>query len=543
MGAQLPSDFGSLLRRYRAAAGFSQEELAERAHLSREAISTLERGTRRAPRKETIDLLAEALSLTEPERAALEAAARRPKMAHPRSASPSTPTGAQRASVETQTLPQDGAARPSGLLSPNLRTQPAPHSLARARSKLIASLVILLVLGAGVLTGSRSLSSGGGALCLATDLPVSGHLTEGKSIENAVNLAIAQHQNLGNGYTVRGINYDDTSPRTGKDDPSIGAHNVQQMAQNSCVVGLVGSAQNSTAAAQLPIAARAGLVMISPTNTLAGLTLRSYAQPEGLYFDQLHPAGTSLTYFRIAPNDVAQGIADGDFAFNYLKARTAYVVIDRYLYNEEKANGFIQGFQGNGGRILDYEAIPDSPVSAIAAVAAAIVAANSNAVFYGGVTASRATLLKGQLNKLGYAGFFIGDESIAGVASFPSELGTGDAEDTYASLPTFDLSASRSDAAARFAQDYVARFPGQVLGEHAAEAYDATMVLITALKHIISTGRTVTREAVREQVQHIQYTGVIGPISFDTNGDIVHGVVSLYWVKNGVWTFFQQLNT
>ena len=40
-----------------------------------------------------------------------------------------------------------------------------------------------------------------------------------------------------------------------------------------------------------------------------------------------------------------------------------------------------------------------------------------------------------------------------------------------------------------------------------------------------------------------QYTGVIGPISFDTNGDIVHGVVSLYWVKDGVWTFFQQLNT
>ncbi len=74
----LPSGtFAGLLRRHRLAAGLSQEELAERAHLSREAISTLERGTRRAPRQETIDLLADALGLTSAERALLHATARR----------------------------------------------------------------------------------------------------------------------------------------------------------------------------------------------------------------------------------------------------------------------------------------------------------------------------------------------------------------------------------------------------------------------------------------------------------------------------------
>ena len=47
------SEFGSLLRRYRLAAGLTQEELAERANLSVQGISNLERGVRRLPYKHT----------------------------------------------------------------------------------------------------------------------------------------------------------------------------------------------------------------------------------------------------------------------------------------------------------------------------------------------------------------------------------------------------------------------------------------------------------------------------------------------------------
>src|SRR5690348_9586207 len=69
--------FAGLLRQHRAVAGMTQEELATQAHLSVDAISTLERGTRRAPRKDTVALLAEALALAPEERAALALAARR----------------------------------------------------------------------------------------------------------------------------------------------------------------------------------------------------------------------------------------------------------------------------------------------------------------------------------------------------------------------------------------------------------------------------------------------------------------------------------
>jgi transcriptional regulator with XRE-family HTH domain len=50
MDGKETTTFGALLRQYRRAASLSQETLAERARLSVEAISTLERGRRGAPR-------------------------------------------------------------------------------------------------------------------------------------------------------------------------------------------------------------------------------------------------------------------------------------------------------------------------------------------------------------------------------------------------------------------------------------------------------------------------------------------------------------
>lgn len=63
--------FGERLRRLRVAAGLSQEALAERAGLSAQAIGALETGKRRRPYPNTVSALADALGLSERERAAL----------------------------------------------------------------------------------------------------------------------------------------------------------------------------------------------------------------------------------------------------------------------------------------------------------------------------------------------------------------------------------------------------------------------------------------------------------------------------------------
>jgi tetratricopeptide (TPR) repeat protein/transcriptional regulator with XRE-family HTH domain len=96
---QTAPGFGGLLRRLRAEAGLTQEELAEAARLSPRSVSDLERGINRTARKETARLLADALGLIGPARAEFEAAAQgRP-----------VPGGAGTGGVAaaTRTLPRD----------------------------------------------------------------------------------------------------------------------------------------------------------------------------------------------------------------------------------------------------------------------------------------------------------------------------------------------------------------------------------------------------------------------------------------------------
>ncbi len=70
-------DFAGLLQRYRRRTGLTQEELAERAGLSRGSVSLLERGITLTPQKTTVSMLSEALCLLPDEAADLWAKARR----------------------------------------------------------------------------------------------------------------------------------------------------------------------------------------------------------------------------------------------------------------------------------------------------------------------------------------------------------------------------------------------------------------------------------------------------------------------------------
>lgn len=68
--------FGGLLHRHRLEGGWTQEALAERAGISVEAVSALERGARRSPRPDTVQRLAAALALQGEDRSRFLAAVR-----------------------------------------------------------------------------------------------------------------------------------------------------------------------------------------------------------------------------------------------------------------------------------------------------------------------------------------------------------------------------------------------------------------------------------------------------------------------------------
>jgi len=82
--------FGEFLKRHRLASGISQESLAERARMSAAAVSALERGARRAPYRETVSLLSDALGLSSAARAELEGAAERARGRQPQAGADSS---------------------------------------------------------------------------------------------------------------------------------------------------------------------------------------------------------------------------------------------------------------------------------------------------------------------------------------------------------------------------------------------------------------------------------------------------------------------
>jgi branched-chain amino acid transport system substrate-binding protein len=218
-----------------------------------------------------------------------------------------------------------------------------------------------------------------------------------------------------------------------------------------------------------------------------------------------------------------------------------YVVTDRKPYGDNMAGVFIQEFLSKGGSIQATDDLAFGGAEQMASAAARIAASKPQAVFFGGN--SESGQFKVDLVQAGYTGPFVVTDGVYGDPTYLSQAGQA-AIGTFATNPASELEAFTSQEAAAFIHDYQDRYPGQSLdhnGGYAANAYDAAMILITAIKRLVNSRQDVTRAAVIEQVQHIQYTGITGPISFDTSGDNAHAVLSLYTVKDGAWVFMRHI--
>lgn len=101
-----PNPFGDLLRHRRVLAGLSQEALAARSGITKDAIGLLERGARRRPRNSTVLRLAQALRLSPEDRQALfdAASGSRPSEQQPKPASGAVPPES-RAGIPPDPLP------------------------------------------------------------------------------------------------------------------------------------------------------------------------------------------------------------------------------------------------------------------------------------------------------------------------------------------------------------------------------------------------------------------------------------------------------
>ena len=155
------------------------------------------------------------------------------------------------------------------------------------------------------------------------------------------------------GFTVT-INQQDDAVN-GVHNPQQGAKNIQTLANDPTVIGIVGPYNSSVAQAEIPVSNAAGLMQCSPANTNPGLT-KPWGGADPLSLRPTNP--TKIAYVRVATTDDLQGAAGADIAFNIAKATTAYVADDTQTYGKGLSDVFATQFAALGGKVLKRDGIP-----------------------------------------------------------------------------------------------------------------------------------------------------------------------------------------
>lgn len=340
----------------------------------------------------------------------------------------------------------------------------------------------------------------------------------GLATQNGVDLAISQNPTLGSGYQLQSEFMNDVSPALGRHDPQKGAANVEALIADLSVMAIVGPFNSSVAAAEMPITNQASMTLLSPSNTNPGLTLQQYAAANGINWSQAHPAGKPDCYFRLPGNDLVQGTLLADLALQGKMGMRAYhsvyVLDDNEVYGVGLANFFSTEFTQKGGTVLRRDSITTTDSGTISSLAASIQAAHPDFVFYGGITFGGTTMLKADLG----AGVVMeGGDGIADDPAWTQMAGAASAN-TFGTVAAPDTSTFTSGAAATFVAQYMAKY-GSSPYPYSAMAYDATMIEIAAIKAVIASGTAPTPANVCAQVAKANYTGIIGHIAFNANGD------------------------
>lgn len=351
--------------------------------------------------------------------------------------------------------------------------------------------------------------------------PLNSGLTKfGRGIRNSAQLAVdqANARHVLNGWRFVLDARDDSS------DPATGQAAARALARDPKTIGVVGTYNSGVAAKVAPVLASKGIVMVSPANTDATLTLGP---------DPAHPVRPWANYFRLVAPDSVQGPFLAGSAYDDLGVRRVSIVTETKSVSKGLADSFAAAFTSRGGTVLSEHVVPDATTD-FTQVVQSIIGEHPDLLFFGGEYDSAAMLAK-QAVAGGIAVPLMGGDGIKDDAFI---TGAGAAsEGDYASTVGAPLASLPSAAA--YAEAYQRAGFTDPPSDYGVYAYDATNLIIAAAKQVLTGGNRVdrqVRDAIVAAVQNADTTGASGPISFDAFGDTRHKVFTLYRVVNGAWT-------
>jgi branched-chain amino acid transport system substrate-binding protein len=372
-----------------------------------------------------------------------------------------------------------------------------------------------------------AIQNAGGQYLIASDLPLEGSgRTQTSQMTRAIKFIFSQHGWKAGKYSIAYQSCDDATAQAGKWDSGKCSSNANAYAQNSSVVGVIGTFNSGCAEIIVPVLNRASngpIAMVSPANTYVGLTHGgpgTVAGEPGKYY----PTG-KRNYARVVAADDYQGAADALLSQS-LGVKKVYILNDKEAYGLGVASNFRNAAKRLGLTISGFTAW-DGKASSYEALGVKIKASGAQGIFLGGLICENGgKLIKDLRNAVGPNVKIMLPDGFTPISATIQQGGAAanNATVSVAGLPNSALKgAGKSFIQAFTKADKRAPDPYSVYAAQAAEA------MVAALAQ--SNG---TRADVTKQLFKINLKGsILGNLSFNANGDVTSNPVTIYKITGG----------
>jgi branched-chain amino acid transport system substrate-binding protein len=412
------------------------------------------------------------------------------------------------------------------------------------RRTVLSVLVVLVgafaLLAAGCGGGDEGTTAGGtgtaGAAAktvkIVSDLPLQGSsAAQTEQMNNATKLYLQQIGNKVGNYTIQFEAFDDSTAAKGAWDEATCAANARKFVEDETVIGVLGTFNSGCAKIEVPIANEASLAYISPANTAVGLTHVGPGSESGEP-EKYYPTGTR-NYARVVTSDDVQGQIDAAYMKDKLGVTKVFILDDKDAYGKGVADAFESAAKDLGLAVAGHEGW-DANAQNYKALMTKIKSTGADGIFIGGISCFNG----GQLVKDKVA--VVGDnEAVPTVVSdgfvqvsLFDEAGAENVEGMYGSAPTLNPD-DLPGAGKEFNAKVEAQFGAPEV--YTAYAVAALQMMLAALEK--SDG---TREGVTAALAGASADTVVGPITFDENGDPADKFESIFQGKSGAWAFVEQ---
>lgn len=340
----------------------------------------------------------------------------------------------------------------------------------------------------------------------------------------AIKFVLAQHHFNAGRYSIGYQSCDDSTPQSRSGDLAKCAANAKAYAADTNVIGVIGAWSSACSSVELPILGRTAtgpLALISPTNTMPGLTHQSGGSAPGEP-GRYYPGGTRNFVRLVGPDDF-QGAAAAQLA-TQLGLHHVFVLDDAEPYGLDVAGGFERGAR-HLHLALAGGASWNVSQTAFEALANRVGRAHPDGVLLAGYACPGCAALIKALRARLPAARLIADDGFGPADSLVTALGAG-ADGIYLTepgLPPDRFGALGQKLERKFGKTFLLEAGGAPVAAQAAE------VLLDAIAYSNGTRSSVTARLLVDRV----HGGILGYFRFDRYGDMTPSPVTVSRIEHG----------